>query len=359
MRYQINNEFLTVKADTYGATLLSVTDKDGFEYIWQGDDRYWNERGANLFPYIGRLWEKTYVFQGKPYHMDLHGFAKDSLFTCEKAGENELVFVLEDSEETMAQYPFRFQLEIRYQLAGKVLKVLYSVKNRDTKTMYFGIGGHPGFNVPMETGLSFEDYELEFSKPCNPKRILFSKECLVEGEKAYQLADCRRIPLKHNLFDEDAIVLAGTTGEVLLHSTKGKRGVKVYYSDMPYVGFWHMPCTDAPYICIEPWCSLPSRQGKTADLETQEDLLALEADKTCQVSWYMEILQEGRLYKMKKKQGANCEYCVNYFYDEDYECYTCEMNLDEDEMYRFITGTYHDCPYFRMGDEYRVVRKQM
>ena len=62
---------------------------------------------------------------------------------------------------------------------------------------------------------------------------------------------------------------------------------------------------------------------------------------------------------MKKKQGANCEYCVNYSYDDDYECYTCDMNLDEDEMYRFITGTYHDCPYFRMGDEYRVVRKQM
>ena len=43
---------------------------------------------------------------------------------------------------------------------------------------------------------------------------------------------------------------------------------------------------------------------------------------------------------MKKKQGANCEYCVNYSYDDDYECYTCDMNLDEDEMYRFITGTY-------------------
>ena len=65
------------------------------------------------------------------------------------------------------------------------------------------------------------------------------------------------------------------------------------------------------------------------------------------------------LCNMKKKQGANCEYCVNYSYDDDYECYTCDMNLDEDEMYRFITGTYHDCPYFRMGDEYRVVRKQM
>lgn len=69
--------------------------------------------------------------------------------------------------------------------------------------------------------------------------------------------------------------------------------------------------------------------------------------------------KEGKVCNMKKKQGANCEYCVNYSYDDDYECYTCDMNLDEDEMYRFITGTYHDCPYFRMGDEYRVVRKQM
>ena len=51
---------------------------------------------------------------------------------------------------------------------------------------------------------------------------------------------------------------------------------------------------------------------------------------------------------MKNKQGVNCEYCVNYSYDDDYECYTCEMNLDEDEMYRFVTGTNHDCPYFRM-----------
>ena len=86
MKYEISNEYLKVKADTEGAILWSVTDKDGFEYIWQGDDRYWNEHGANLFPYIARLWEKSYIFQGKTYHMDIHGFAKDSVFSCEKAG---------------------------------------------------------------------------------------------------------------------------------------------------------------------------------------------------------------------------------------------------------------------------------
>ena len=60
-----------------------------------------------------------------------------------------------------------------------------------------------------------------------------------------------------------------------------------------------------------------------------------------------------------KGKSTNCEYCANYVYDEDYECYTCEVNLDEDEMARFITGGFHQCPYFQMGDEYRIVRKQM
>lgn len=46
--------------------------------------------------------------------------------------------------------------------------------------------------------------------------------------------------------------------------------------------------------------------------------------------------------------AVNCEYCVNYSYDDDYECYTCEVNLDEDEMVKFITGNFHQCPYFKM-----------
>lgn len=62
---------------------------------------------------------------------------------------------------------------------------------------------------------------------------------------------------------------------------------------------------------------------------------------------------------MRMGASANCEYCVNYSYDEDYECYTCDVSLDEDEMAKFITGNFKGCPYFKMGDEYRIVRKQM
>ena len=51
--------------------------------------------------------------------------------------------------------------------------------------------------------------------------------------------------------------------------------------------------------------------------------------------------------------------CMYYEYDEDYECFTCQMNLDEDEMARFIANRVEHCPYFRFGDEYMIVRKQM
>lgn len=62
--------------------------------------------------------------------------------------------------------------------------------------------------------------------------------------------------------------------------------------------------------------------------------------------------------KVKSPQGS-CEQCNNYVYDEDYECYTCEVDLDEDEMARFLSGTYMECPYYQPGDEYLIVRKQM
>ena len=60
----------------------------------------------------------------------------------------------------------------------------------------------------------------------------------------------------------------------------------------------------------------------------------------------------------KKKQTGSCESCMYYSYDEDYECYTCEVNLDEDEMAKFMQDKFYNCPYYRQGDEYLIVRKQ-
>lgn len=56
---------------------------------------------------------------------------------------------------------------------------------------------------------------------------------------------------------------------------------------------------------------------------------------------------------------SQCDECNYYVYDEDYEEYYCDIDLDEDEMARFVSDSYNDCPYYVCGDEYKVVRHQM
>lgn len=58
------------------------------------------------------------------------------------------------------------------------------------------------------------------------------------------------------------------------------------------------------------------------------------------------------------KTASNCDTCIYYIYDEDYDCYCCEVNLDEDEMARFLSGDCYRCPYYRLDDEYAIVKKQ-
>lgn len=63
---------------------------------------------------------------------------------------------------------------------------------------------------------------------------------------------------------------------------------------------------------------------------------------------------------MAEKRGiSSCDSCSNYYYDEDYDCYVCDVDLDEDEMGRFMTDTFMDCPYYQSDDEYKIVRHQM
>ena len=56
---------------------------------------------------------------------------------------------------------------------------------------------------------------------------------------------------------------------------------------------------------------------------------------------------------------TSCDFCAYNEYDEEDEEYYCSANMDEDDMARFMQSSYKECPYFRNGDEYKVVRHQM
>ena len=295
--YSLDNGVLSVRVSSIGGQLLSVK-KDGKEYLWQGDPAFWEDRAPNLFPYIARLTKGTYTVHGKEYHLPIHGFLPAAEMKAEAQEESLLVLRLDADESTLACYPFVFTLRIRYELNQDTLRIAYEVENGGEEDMYFGIGGHPGFQAPLEEGLSFEDYFLEFESEGQsgtgaqtPVRIGFSPTCFLNGkDEPWPLEKGCRIPLRHDLFDDDAIVLSHTPKTVVLRSEKGGRGVRVRFPQMPYIGFWHAVKKPAPYVCIEPWSSLPSRQDVVEELSEQPGLIHLEGKGVYRNLWSIQLI---------------------------------------------------------------------
>lgn len=65
--------------------------------------------------------------------------------------------------------------------------------------------------------------------------------------------------------------------------------------------------------------------------------------------------------KKNVSQDTDCTHCVYYDYDDDYGDYVCNLSLDEDEFVRLTaygSGRSVRCPYFRLYDEYKSVRRQ-
>jgi galactose mutarotase-like enzyme len=72
---------------------------------------------------------------------------------------------------------------------------------------------------------------------------------------------------------------------VSLRSDKGSRSVTLSYPDLPYLGLWHAPKSDAPYLCIEPWTSLPSRQDIVEDFAFKSDMIRLKQNSSYHSCW--------------------------------------------------------------------------
>ena len=55
---------------------------------------------------------------------------------------------------------------------------------------------------------------------------------------------------------------------------------------------------------------------------------------------------------------SSCEFCAYYNYNEYYDDYECSVNLDEDDLARFMKSGESHCAYFRFSDDYKIVEKQ-
>lgn len=53
-----------------------------------------------------------------------------------------------------------------------------------------------------------------------------------------------------------------------------------------------------------------------------------------------------------------CDECVHYDYDDETDTWFCTMDLDEDEMERFLRRAGGACSFYRRGDDYTTARRQ-
>ncbi len=292
MEYHLKNGKLEATIRSKGAELVSLK-RDGAEYMWCGDPAYWNRTAPILFPFVGSLNGKQYRYDGKTYHIGQHGFARDMEFAPVSESDTKLVMSVCDTAETMEIYPFRFLLELSFELKEDELIVGWKVKNTDEKTLHFSIGGHPAFNCPMEGRGSQSDYMLRFQKDGRPLQEIVSEMIgeggLVTGETIEFGLEDGYLPVTPNLFDADTIVLEdGQTDEVSLCDPEGKEYVCVKFP-MPIVGIWTPIQKNAPFLCIEPWCGRCDDMGYAGELQDRRWGNALESGEVFETSYAITV----------------------------------------------------------------------
>lgn len=292
MRYSIENEWFKIEVDECGAELCSmISKKTGVEYIWQADPKVWKGASPVLFPIIGALKGQTYHYQGTSYTLPKHGFFRGNTnVRLISRTPSRLSFALSSDQETLARYPFSFEIKISFLLADRRLQVFHEVTNVGNSPMYFSLGGHPAFNYPWKEGENKDDYYLQFEQKENNVIYEVLDNGLLSGREKPLLKNDDRLYLEKGLFDQDALIFKETnSSNVSLRSKKSKNSISIQFSDFPYLAIWSKP--EAKFLCIEPWHGLPDFEKSKQELTKKQGIIKLPSGNIHYASYTIQIFE--------------------------------------------------------------------
>jgi galactose mutarotase-like enzyme len=287
--FTIEDQQLRINIHPKGAELQSIYHKAyQTEYMWSGDPAFWGKHSPLLFPIVGTLKDNTYYYDGKPYQLSRHGFARDREFTVETQTAHAITFLLRSDEASLKVFPFAFELRISYGIAAGVLTTTYQVTNPAGSPLYFSVGGHPAFKVPLAPGTTYTDYYLEFNIRETAPRWPISKDGLIERDPLPMLNDTRTLPLTKELFAKDALVFKRLHSiAVTLKSDRTQRGLTMQFPGFRFLGIWAAPGAD--FVCIEPWCGIADSVDSDQQWTDKEGINTLEAGGRWQRSWTLTV----------------------------------------------------------------------
>jgi galactose mutarotase-like enzyme len=279
----ISNGILTATINTLGAELISLV-KNNKNYIWQVDELYWNKTSPILFPIVGRLKNDSYLFNGKKYQLPRHGFARNMEFSSVKKSDSQVIFELNETEETRLIYPFCFKLLMAYTLMENELVIEYFVRNQSDEVLPFSIGAHPAFAISE----NFENYSLQFNAADTFETHHLENESF-NGKTTLVDVKNKAIALNYALFEKDALVFKQLNSNEVTLKNNDRAILKVNYDHFPYLGIWTKQ--NAPFLCIEPWCGLADSSNHNGDLEEKEGINHLPAGEDFLRAIRIEVLE--------------------------------------------------------------------
>lgn len=284
----ISNNCLEVSIAEAGAELQSIFNKvTGLEYMWNGDLKFWGKKSPVLFPVIGGLKNSSFQYKDVTYTLGRHGFAREMVFEVENQTENSATFVLQTSDATLSVYPFHFKFSIIYTVKENTLETSYLVENTGNELMYFSVGAHPAFKVPLVDGDVFSDSYLSFSEVENASVYPLVDSIVVATKPVPFFKNTKELPLTKELFYNDALIfkdLKSTAISIL--NKNNNHGLQVSYPDFPFMGIWS--AKDADFVCIEPWCGVADPENTTGLLQEKEGINKLAPNESFERSWRVE-----------------------------------------------------------------------
>ena len=272
----LNNGILNLQLTNKGGEMSSLIYKD-MDILYKGDGPYWTGKNPTLFPFISSPNEKQYTYDGITYPCRNHGLIRYAdLKTIEDNG-NQVTMSLKYNEETLKEYPFKFEYKITYRLDGNKVLINYEITNLDNKTMPFTFGLHPGFIVRDFSNMKLIFKDDEHATLFNQKDR--SESVVKLGTYTNFLDDLAKL---------DTVIFKDLKSKYVTLQMP-EYSINVDMSRFKYLALWTAD-PNSNYICIEPWLSINNIKPSNNPFDPKFELEYLEPNQTYNIDYYFEIV---------------------------------------------------------------------
>jgi len=287
----IENGVLRAAVSETGAEMQSLQSiETGFEYLWQGDSRWWGRRSPVLFPIVGGLWDGVCHISGQTVHIPKHGLLRSAPWRVVEREKDRVKLEHISTVGDFATFPFAFAITADYALRGGRMVVTFEVKNLGSADLWFQVGGHPGLNLPHWNATQRVDgYLLLEGEPTYVRRA-GEQSCLVPQHYPVPTDADGLIPLSVETFANEALIFPDHQITAITLLNTARRPVARVKSEAGAWLVWNPAGQHSPFVCLEPWYGLCDEIGFTGDVAKRTLINRLSEGETWRGGYDIETL---------------------------------------------------------------------